>query len=286
MINYVYINGRFMPAEEAKISVFDHGFLYGDGLFETMRAYDGVIFMLEAHLDRLEEGLRALEISIPYTRDQVIDALKQSVKRNGPDLHIRLTVSRGPGAVGIDPDLCTEPTLVIMTREARYNEALYTGGAKAVFVKTLRNLAGAALPEVKSLNFLNNILAKMEVKKACADEGFMLNHLGKVTEGTVSNVFLVSKGSLMTPHLNCGLLPGIVRGKVLELAEEMGFSSLETELTKGDFLKADEVFYTNSGAEIVPVTLLDRNLVGSGHPGPVTLKLLEKYRFLAGRKLV
>ncbi len=278
MPDFVYLNGEFLPAAEAKISVFDHGFLYGDGLFETMRSYDGRIFMLAEHLDRLFRSAQAMELVIPRTKQDLEQALEQIISLNGDNIYIRLTVTRGPGPIGIDPRLCPKPTIVITAKEIKSDERLYLEGARAVFVKTLRNLAGASMPEVKSLNFLNNILAKQEVIKAGADEGFMLNHLGQVTEGTVSNVFLVRNGSVLTPSLDAGLLPGITRAKVMALAEELSLKVKEQVLYKGDFAAADEVFYTNSGSEIVPVTKLDGRPVGSGAPGQVAIKLLAAYR--------
>jgi branched-chain amino acid aminotransferase len=279
--DYVYLNGEYVPADEARVSVFDHGFLYGDGLFETMRSYDGRIFLLEDHLNRLLKSAETLELTIPLTVNELAQALDKLVSLNGDNLYIRLTVTRGPGPVGIDPRLCPLPTIVIMSKELVDNEKLYSEGVKAVFVKTLRNLAGATLPEVKSLNFLNNILAKQEVIKAGADEGFMLNYRGQVTEGTVSNVFMVKGESIFTPETEAGLLVGITRQKVIALAKEDGFVVKEVSLSKEDFAGADEVFFTNSGSEIVPVTVLDDRPVGSGLPGNITQKLLKKYRCCA-----
>jgi len=278
MPDIVFLNGEFVPACEAKISVFDHGFLYGDGFFETMRSYHGRIFLLEEHLDRLFCSARALEMKIPWERKDIKRFLHRMVEINGDNILLRLTVSRGPGPAGIDPRLYSKPTIVITSREAAYNERWYNEGARAVFVRTLRNLAGATLPEVKSLNFLNNILAKQETVRAGADEGFMLNYRGQVTEGTVSNVFAVRDGCLATPSLDCGLLAGITRLKVLQLASEYRIPAMETVLLKEDFWDADEVFYTNSGSEIVPVTTLDGMPAGTGTPGRITAFLLEKYR--------
>jgi len=277
----VFLNGEFVPAPEARISVFDHGFLYGDGIFETMRSYSGRVFLLSRHLDRLFGAARALRLEIPYARPELEQALDELVALNGENLYIRLTVSRGPGPVGIDPGLCPRPTVVITAREVRINDRLYHEGSRVIFTKTLRNLAGATMPEVKSLNFLNNILAKQEVIRAGADEGFMLNYRGQVTEGTVSNVFLVTKGRVMTPGTDCGLLPGITRQKVIELALEAGLQVEERALYREDFAAADEVFYTNSGSEIVPAAELDKHPVGSGMPGDITLKLLADYRSCA-----
>lgn len=277
MPDFVYVNGNFVPPAEAVISVFDHGFLYGDGLFETMRSYNGHVFLLDQHLDRLQRSAEMLNLCVP-SRTEIARALRKTVELNGPNLYIRLTISRGPGPVGIDPGLCAKPTVVITAKEVKYNERLYSEGAAAVFVKTLRNLAGATMPDVKSLNFLNNILARQEVIAAGVDEGFMLNYLGQVTEGTVSNVFVVRGGCLLTPGPEAGLLEGITRRKILELAESSGISCKEQTLYKEDFKEADEVFYTNSGSEVVPVTTLDRRPVGSGHVGQVAADLLNKYR--------
>ncbi len=281
MPDYVYLNGEFVPAPEARISVFDHGFLYGDGLFETMRSYNGRVFLLAEHLNRLFRSAGVLDIKIPMSRQELEKVLAQLISLNGDNLYIRLTVSRGPGPVGIDPRLCQNPTVVITSREIKPDDRLYLEGARAVFVNTLRNLAGAMMPEVKSLNFLNNILAKREVVKAGADEGFMLNYLGQVTEGTVSNVFMVRHGCVLTPPPESGLLVGITRLKVMDLAREMGLQVKEQVLYKKDFADAEEVFYTNSGSEVVPVTKLDDRPVGSGVPGGITKKLLDCYRCCA-----
>lgn len=281
MPELVFVNGEFVPVKDAKISVFDHGFLYGDGIFETMRSYNSKIFLLDEHLERLARAAEALQLTLPYSKRELEALLEQTVYRNGPDLYIRLTVSRGPGPMGIDPGLCSKPTVVITTKEIKYNDTFYTQGVKAVFVSTMRNLAGATMPEVKSLNFLNNILAKQEVLKAGASEGFMLNHLGQVTEGTVSNVFLVKGDCLKTPSPESGLLEGITRQKVMELALIMGLEVKEEFLFKDDFAIADEVFYTNSGSEVVPVTDLDGSKVGTGKVGPVAQELLARYRSLA-----
>lgn len=278
MPDWVYLNEEFVPSKEAKISVFDHGFLYGDGLFETMRSYNGIVFLLDNHLDRLSRSAQAIGLSLPFTLEEIKKVLNQVTELNGPNLYIRLTVSRGPGPVGIDPGLCPSPTVVITSKEIKYNEKTYNEGTRAIFVKTLRNLAGATMPEVKSLNFLNNILAKREVIAAGADEGLMTNYLDQVAEGTVSNIFLVKDGCIMTPAPTTGLLVGITRQKVIELAGVAGIQVEEKELFKNDFYEADEVFFTNSGSEVVPVVTLDGQTVGSGKPGEITLKILKLYR--------
>lgn len=278
MPEMVYVNGEFYPAAEAKISVFDHGFLYGDGLFETMRVYNGEIFMLKEHLDRLYDSAEALALTIPWDRSELEAVLAESIRLNGDDLNIRLTMTRGTGPARLDPGLCKTPNMVVMAREIKIDERIYQEGTKALFVKTIRNLAGAVKPEIKSLNFLNNIFARQEVIKAGLDEGFMLNYAGQVTEGTVSNVFMVDNGVLKTPHLDSGLLPGITRHKVISLAQEVGLVVSEEFLYRDDFLQAEEIFYTNSISEIVPVIFLEKQMVGSGLPGKITRKLFREYK--------
>lgn len=284
MPDFVYLNGEFVPSAEAKISVFDHGFLYGDGLFETMRSYHGKIFLLDEHIERLFASARLMEIDMPWSCAQLKSILDQLMELNGLDLYIRLTVSRGPGPVGIDPRLCAEPTIVITSKVPAVNEHHYTEGASAVFVKTLRNLQGATLPEVKSLNFLNNILAKQETIRAGADEGIMLNYLGQVCEGTVSNIFVVKNQTVLTPPPHVGLLVGITRSCVFKIAGELGIEYQEVILYEKDILAADEVFYTNSGSGIVPVTKLDNKRVALGIPGQITQKLIGSYRQLTVRQ--
>lgn len=284
MPDLVYLDGQFLPADEAKISVFDHGFLYGDGLFETMRSYRGRIFLLAEHLDRLENSAKAIALRLPFDRTAIHKVLGKLIELNGENLYIRLTVSRGPGPVGIDPGLCPTPTVLITSKPISYNELLYSKGAKAVFVKTLRNLAGATMPEVKSLNFLNNILAKREVIEAGADEGFMTNYREEIAEGTVSNVFLIKNGCLKTPAPSTGLLRGITRQRILEIGAGSGIPVEERILYKKDFYEADEIFFTNSGSEVVPVTNLDGCDIGAGIPGEITLKLLKAYRNQAWNK--
>ncbi len=278
MGNTVYLNGKFVPADEAAVSVFDHGLLYGDGIFETMRAYNGKIFMLSEHLDRLYRSAKDLELNMPWSPGELAEVLGRLVSLNGDNQYIRLTITRGPGPVGIDPRLCPEPTIVVFSKDITIDERLYREGARAVFVETPRNLAMAVRTDIKSLNFLNNILAKREVIRYGADEGFMLNYRGQVTEGTVSNVFMIRDNCVLTPSPACGLLEGITRVKVIEIAYRIGCQVEETVLFRQDLENAEEVFYTNSGSEVVPVVMLDNRPVGNGKPGRVTLKLLERYR--------
>jgi len=279
----VYLNGELVPAGEARISVFDHGFLYGDGLFETMRAYNGRVFKLKEHLDRLENSARLMELNLPWNRESLGLAVYAVLDANElANAYIRLTVTRGEGPVGIDPRLCSRPNLVIMARELPpYNEQLYAEGVKIIIVNTRRNLMDACPPEIKSLNFLNNIFAKMELNRAGVTEGIMLNHRGEVTEGTVSNVFIYKDGRLLTPAPECGILPGITRATVLAIARNAGLSVAETVINTEELLAAREVFMTNSGSEIIPVVQVGETVIGDGRPGPVTRQLMDRYRQMA-----
>lgn len=286
MPDFVYLNGDLVPAEMARISVFDHGFLYGDGLFETMRSYNGKVFKLGGHLDRLEKSARLLELNLPWEREELNSAIYAVLAENRLDnAYIRLTVTRGEGPVGIDPTLCARPNLVIMAREMPpYNEQVYAKGVKIIIVSTRRNLPEACPPEIKSLNFLNNIFAKMELNKAGVTEGIMLNYRGEVTEGTVSNVFIYKAGRLLTPARECGILPGITRDTVLDIASDTGISAAEAVLAAEDLLDAEEVFLTNSGSEITPVVQIGDTVIRNGRPGPVTRLVLNRYRKLAWEK--
>jgi branched-chain amino acid aminotransferase len=283
---FVYLNGDLVPAGMARVSVFDHGFLYGDGLFETMRSYNGKVFKLGRHLDRLEQSARLMELNLPWEREELSGAVYAVLAENRLDnAYIRLTVTRGEGPVGIDPVLCPRPNLVIMAREIPpYNEEIYSQGIKIIIVSTRRNLPEACPPEIKSLNFLNNIFAKMELNKAGVTEGIMLNYRGEVTEGTVSNVFIYKAGRLLTPARECGILPGITRDTVLEIASDTGIPAAEAVLAAEDLLHAEEVFLTNSGSEIIPIVQIGDTVIRNGRPGPVTRLVLNRYRKLAGEK--
>lgn len=286
MPEFVYLNGELVPVGEARISVFDHGFLYGDGLFETMRAYHGRVFKLAEHLARLEKSARLMELALAWSSDELQQAVYATLARNGlTEAYIRLTVTRGEGPVGIDPRLCGRPNLIIMAREMPpYNEKTYTDGIRMIIVQTRRNLAGACPPEIKSLNFLNNIMARLELNRAGVTEGIMLNYRDEVAEGTVSNVFIYKDGRLLTPAPECGILPGITRAVVMDIARAAGIPMLEAVFKKEELLAADEIFMTNSGSEIIPVVQIGEIIIGAGKPGPVTGQLLEQYRRLAWEK--
>lgn len=286
MPDFVYLNGDLVPAAEARISVFDHGFLYGDGLFETMRAYNGTVFKLAEHLHRLEKSARQMALKLPWSMEFLSLAIYAVLDKNElANAFIRLTVTRGEGPVGIDPLLCDRPGLVIMAREMPpYNEKIYAEGIKIIITGTRRNLPEACPPELKSLNFLNNILAKLELNRAGVNEGIMLNIRDEVTEGTVSNVFIYKDGRLLTPARECGLLAGIMRDTVLEIAHKAGISAAEAVLQTEDLLAAEEVFLTNSGSEITPVVQIGDIIIGTGRPGSVTRQILEEYRQMAWEK--
>ncbi len=277
---WVYLNDTFVPQEEAVVSVFDHGFLYGDGVYETLRAYRGLVLQLAEHLARLERSASRIQLALPVSRSRLTDLLRESLKRNQlQEAYLRITVSRGAGEIGLDPALCKSPTLVIIAKPFQpYPESLYTDGVSVIIAKTRRNLPEALPPQVKSLNFLNNILAKMEAKTAGAHEALMLNHRGELTEGTTSNLFAVQQGRVRTPPVESGILDGITRGLVLQLASELGIPSDEARLTVDDLLRAEECFLTNTTQEVLPVTQVDGQRIGNGKPGAITRQLHASFR--------
>jgi len=277
---WVYLNDRFVPKEEAVVSVFDHGFLYGDGVFETLRAYRGRIFQLTEHLARLERSASAVGMALPVTRERLADLARESLTRNQlQEAYVRITVSRGPGEIGLDPALCKSPTLVVIAKPFEpYPKSFYTDGVSVIIAQTRRNPPEALPPHVKSLNFLNNVLAKMEANAAGSHEALLLNYRGEVTEGTTSNVFVVQGQRLRTPAVECGLLAGITRGIVLQLAREGGIPVEERRLTVRDLTDAEECFLTNTTQEVLPVTRVDRRSIGDGRPGQITRRLHASFR--------
>ena len=276
----VYLDGHFVASEQAKVSVFDHGFLYGDGIYETMRAYEGMLFLLKNHLARLKHSADAISLKLPLPLNKIGDALNESLRVNRlQDAYVRLHISRGPGEIGLDPALCVAPTVVIISKPFHeYPAAYYERGVSAAIVKTRRNHPLALPPSVKGTNFLNNILAKIEAVKARAYEGIMLNWEGYVAEGTISNIFMVKKGALYTPHLDTGILKGVTRDLVLRLAKRKKIPIREAMLRPKDLLAADESFITNTTMEIMPVTTINKKRIGTGTPGPVTATLHQAYR--------
>jgi branched-chain amino acid aminotransferase len=276
----VYVNGKFLSRDDAKVSVFDHGFLYGDGIYETMRAYRGKIFFLSRHLARLKQSADAISLALPLSLDKIGEALNEALTVNKlNEAYVRIQISRGEGDIGLDPALCPAPTMVIMTRPFKdYPPELYANGVAVAVVQTRRNHPLALDPAIKGTNFLNNILAKIESLKAGAYEGIMLNWKGYVAEGTISNIFTVKKGVLQTPDLETGILEGITRDLVLHLARREKIPTREVLMRPKDLAKADECFITNTTIEVMPVTTIDGHPVGDGRPGPITEKLMQAYR--------
>jgi branched-chain amino acid aminotransferase len=260
--------------------VFDHGLLYGDGVFEGIRSYNGLIFKLREHVERLFASARVLALTIPLTRAQVIAAVRQTMRANRlKDAYIRLVVTRGVGDLGLDPRKCTRPTIFIITdRIVLYPEAFYRQGLSLVTVPTRRNIPEALSPQVKSLNYLNNILAKIEAINMGAEEALMLNHQGEVAECTGDNLFIVKDGALLTPPNHVGALRGITAGCVVDLARKRRIAVREAVMTRYDLFTADEAFLTGTAAEVIPVVRLDGRTIGDGRPGRVTQRLMADFR--------
>lgn len=281
----VYVNGKFVPKEEAMVSVFDHGFLYGDGIYETLRSYEGRIFLLGKHLSRLKQSADAISLRLPFSVEKIGELLHEALTVNKlREAYLRIQVSRGAGDIGLDPALCPASSMVIVTKPFKdYPEELYTEGVAVALVGTRRNHPSALSPSIKSTNFLNNILAKIESLKTGAYEGIMLNWEGNVAEGTISNIFIVKKGVLLTPSIETGILEGVTRDLVMHLARKERIPVKETLLKPKDLLDADECFITNTTVEVLPVTRIDSEPVGAGSPGAVTLRLRAAYRDEVGR---
>lgn len=278
----VFIDGQYYDERQAKISVFDHGLLYGDGIFEGIRAYNGRVFKLKEHLDRLFWSAKALLLKIPMSHAALTAAVVETCRRNEVrDGYIRLLVTRGVGTLGLNPNRCKKPSVIIIAGTIQlYPRSFYEKGMEIVTVPTARNLHSALNPAIKSLNYLNNILAKIEANIAGVEEAIMLNAEGYVAECTGDNLFILKAGQLLTPPLSAGALYGITRGTVIELAREAGLPVSETNLTRYDVFNADECFLTGTGAEIVPVVKVDGRVIGSGRPGTVTRRLEESYHAL------
>jgi branched-chain amino acid aminotransferase len=278
----VFIDGRYYSEANAKVSVFDHGLLYGDGVFEGIRTYNGRVFKLKEHVDRLFHSAKAILLEIPLSPAQVTAAVLETCRRNRlDDGYIRLVVTRGVGTLGLNPNRCERPSVIVIAgRIQLYPPELYEKGMAIVTVPTTRNLINAVNPAIKSLNYLNNILAKIEANIAGVEEAIMLNAEGFVAECTGDNLFVVRGGQLQTPPLSAGALYGITRSVVMDLAREQGTPVFESNLTRYDVYNADECFLTGTGAELIPVVRVDGRTVGSGRPGPVTQALVGKYRAL------
>jgi branched-chain amino acid aminotransferase len=275
----IYIDGKWYAKEEAKISVYDHGLLYGDGLFEGIRIYGGKIFKLKEHIDRLFEGALSIRLDLNLSHTEVMEAVKEAVHRNNREEgYIRLLATRGKGPLGISPFTCPESSLVIIVEDIQlYPPVLYDIGIP-IITATTRRLSGRIFdPRIKSLNYLNNIMAKIEAVDAGCLEAVMLSEEGYVCECTGDNIFIVKNGKLLTPASWHGLLEGITRNSILELAEKLGIEAEETTLTRFDLYTADECFLTGSGAELIPVISVDKRAVGNEKPGPMTLRLKEAF---------
>jgi branched-chain amino acid aminotransferase len=281
----IFISGKLYEKEDAKISVYDHGLLYGDGVFEGMRSYGGKVFRLAAHLDRLWNSAKAICLEIPMTKEEMASAVNSTLQVNGiSDGYIRLVVTRGSGTLGLDPNRCSRPEVIVITDFiALYPPEFYENGLQIVTVSTIRNHPAALSPRVKSLNYLNNILAKIEGAQAGCVEALMMNHKGEIAECTGDNIFLVNKGEVLTPPIDAGILEGITRDAVIEIAREARLTVREIPLTKYDVYVADECFLTGSAAEVVPVVKVDNRKIGDGKPGPVTRDLTKRFRELTRR---
>ncbi|HEY3761567.1 MAG TPA: branched-chain-amino-acid transaminase [Verrucomicrobiae bacterium] len=278
----IFIDGKFYSERDAKISVFDHGLLYGDGVFEGIRAYNGRVFKLREHVARLFCSAKAILLQIPLSPDQVAKAVLDSCRANKiRDGYVRLVVTRGVGNLGLNPRNCKKPSVIIIADKIQvYPAELYARGMEIVTVPTVRNLHSAVNPAIKSLNYLNNILAKIEANNAGVEEAVMLNSEGFVSECTADNLFIIKNGELFTPPLSAGALYGITRQTVIELAQEAGLKVSEPNLTRYDLFNADECFLTGTGAEIMPVIKIDGRVIGAGKPGRTTKKLVDDYRSL------
>jgi branched-chain amino acid aminotransferase len=283
---WTYVNGGFVPKEEASVSVYDHGFLYGDGVFEGIRVYGGRVFKLDEHVQRLYESAKSILLDIPLPPEEMKRVILETVRRNGlRDAYVRPIVTRGPGDLGIDPRKCGTPTVVVIVdRIQLYPERAYREGLRMVTATHRKNASDSLNPRIKSLNYLNQILARLEANLAGADEALMLNHEGYVCECTADNVFVVHGEEVWTPPAHLGILRGITRDTVLEIAQALGIAAVERTFTLHDVYTADEVFLTGTGAEIGPVVWVDGRTIGSGKPGPVTLRLLEAYRDRTARE--
>lgn len=286
---WIYLNNKFVTDKEAVVSVFDHGFLYGDGVYETIRSYGPRIFMRDEHLLRLFRSAAEIGLAMPIPVKNWGDILQEAMIRNevGTDLqdaYLRITVSRGAGDIGLDPALCSSPTVVVMAKPLVPPAThLYETGVNVIVASTKRNLPSALPPQIKSTNFLNNIQAKREAIAAGAFDSILLNWEQHLTECTISNVFFVMNGTLRTPALECGLLDGITRSIVIRLAGKLNMHVEEGRYTVDQLYRADECFLTNTSMEIMPVTSVDRRPVGNGKPGPLTLKLREQFAAVRGR---
>jgi branched-chain amino acid aminotransferase len=278
----VYIDGKFLPESEAKVSVFDHGLLYGDGVFEGIRFYNGRVFRLEEHHDRLWDSARSICLEIPMSKEEMTEALLETIRQNDMrDGYIRQIVTRGVGNLGLNPVQCKRPSVIIIAAPiALYPEEAYRSGLTIVTCATRRAGAAVLNPAVKSLNYLNNVMARIEANLAGADEALMLNDAGNIAECTADNVFIIKKGRIFTPPISAGALRGITRAVVFEIAAELGIEITETDITRHDVFVADECFLTGTAAEVIPVIKADGRVIGTGKPGAISTRMIARFREL------
>jgi len=276
----IYIDGEFYRKSEAKVSVYDHGLLYGDGVFEGIRAYNGTVFKLQEHLDRLYRSAHAIKLRIPLAKKEMTEAVLKTLRKNNlKDAYIRLVVTRGIGDLGLDPRKCPKPTVIIITdpRIQIYGADVKQKGLTVIISWVRRDSVDATSHEIKSLNYLNSILAKIEANNAGVDEAICLDKTGFVCEGTGENIFIVKEGKIATPPISTGILAGITRERVMKLAEDLGYAVVERNITPNELFNADEVFFTGTAAEVVPVTEINRRVIGDGKPGPITKRLMKEF---------
>jgi len=276
----IYIDGKFYSEANAKVSVFDHGLLYGDGIFEGIRFYNGRVFRLQEHLERLWNSARSICLDIPMTRQEMTEALLETIRENHlREGYIRLVVTRGVGNLGLNPEQCKDPSVIIIAATiALYHEDFYRKGLSIVTVATRRSNPASLNPAVKSLNYLNNVMARIEANLASADEALMLNDAGNVAECTADNVFIIKHGQIFTPPTTAGALQGITRSVVFDIAGEFDIKVIEADFTRHDIFVADECFLTGTAAEIVPVVKADGRIIGNGKPGPITTRIIGRFR--------
>ncbi|ELK46521.1 branched-chain-amino-acid transaminase [Halobacillus sp. ACCC02827] len=277
---WIYLSGQYVKKEEAVVSVYDHGFLYGDGVFEGIRVYEGNIFKLDDHLNRLYDSAKSILLDVPYEKEELAEIIAETVRRNELETaYIRVVLSRGSGNLGLDPRSCSNPRLVVIAEAlALFPKELYERGVRLASVASRRNRPDVLPPQVKSLNYLNNILVKMEANQMGVDEALMLNDQGYVTEGSADNIFIVKNGKILTPPTYLGALEGITRNAIMDLAEEKGYEIKEQPFTRHDVYVADEVFLTGTAAEVIAVVEVDQRKIGDGSPGVVTNHLLSEFR--------
>jgi len=277
---FIYVDGKFYPKSEAKVSVYDHGLLYGDGVFEGIRAYNGVVFRLKEHIDRLYRSAHTIMLQIPLTKSQMTQAVLETLRKNSlKDAYIRLVVTRGVGDLGLDPRKCSKPTTIIIAQplQALHGEDAKDKGVTTIISWVKRDPVDATTHEIKSLNYLNSILAKIEANTTGTDEAICLNKEGFVCEGVAENLFIVKDGIIVTPPVSAGALDGITRRVIMSLAEKLGYKVVERNVTPNELFNADEVFFTGTAAEIAPVREINQRMIGDGKPGSITKHLMREF---------